>query len=135
MTVPVVAHFVSTLWLEDLDGTNSIVAAPLIFFSAELRGVVVVPTGFQTNFASIPRALWCFIPKRGKHDWAAVLHDAAYEGRLHTSTGRRMHLIKKLADRLFLEALVVRKVSKWQRRMMYDAVQEYGGAHYRGLDG
>lgn len=134
MTNPLAAYFVSTLWLEDIDGTNSIVAAPLIFFSAELRGIVVVPTGFETNFASIPRALWSLIPKRGKHDWAAVLHDAAYEGQLRTAEGQRMHLIKSLADRLFLEALIVRKVGKRTRQLMYDAVKKYGGAHYRGLD-
>lgn len=132
-TLPIAAHFVSKLWLEDIDGERSIIASPLIFYSAELRGIVIVPVGFVTDFSSIPRALWTLFPKRGKHDWAAVLHDAGYEGRLLTSDGRRIHLIKPLADRLFLEAMVVRGVGKVQRKIMYDAVCEYGGKNYKGL--
>lgn len=73
MTNELTAHFVSKLWLEDIDGERSIIASPLVFFSAELRGIVVVPAGFVTDFASIPRWVWSVIPKRGKHDWAAVL--------------------------------------------------------------
>ena len=133
MTDPAVAAFLSTLWLEDIDGDNSIIAAPLRFWSAELRGIVVVPTGFVTNFASIPRWLWTLFPKRGPHDWAAVLHDAGYEGALRTAAGQRIHLIKGLSDRLFLEALIVRHVGPLRRNLMYAAVRARGGAHYRGL--
>ena len=133
MTPLVAAVFLTTLWLEDLDGERSIIAAPLRFWSAELRGIVVVPAGFITDFSSIPRWLWSVIPKRGRHDWAAVLHDAGYEGQLRTADGQRIHLIKALSDRLFLEAMIVRQVNPLQRNLMYAAVRVRGGAHYRGL--
>ena len=130
MTDTLAAHFVTGLWLEDIDGTWSMTAAPLVFYSAELRGTVVVPTGFVTNFASIPSFLWGVMPKRGTHDWASVLHDAAYEGWLRTEDGQRIHLIKPLADRLFLEAMVVRGVGKHRRDLMYRAVRRFGKGQY-----
>jgi len=41
-------------------------------------GVVTVPAGFETDFASIPRLFWSVIPKVGRYNHAAVIHDYLY---------------------------------------------------------
>ena len=40
--------------------------------------LIDVPIGFMTDFASVPRPLWWFIPKWGKYGNAAVIHDFSY---------------------------------------------------------
>ncbi len=40
--------------------------------------VVDVPIGFHTDFASVPRPLWAFLPRWGKYGNAAVIHDYLY---------------------------------------------------------
>jgi hypothetical protein len=37
-----------------------------------------VPPGFVTDFASIPRAFWSFLPPDGEYAYAAILHDYLY---------------------------------------------------------
>lgn len=39
---------------------------------------VNVPAGFLTDFASVPRPLWWFIPTWGRYGNAAVIHDFCY---------------------------------------------------------
>ena len=45
--------------------------------------VIDLPTGFVTDFASVPRPLWWLYPKWGKYGNAAVIHD--YRSEEHTS--------------------------------------------------
>ena len=40
--------------------------------------VINVNIGFHTDFASIPRPLWVFLPRWGKYGNAAVIHDYLY---------------------------------------------------------
>lgn len=39
---------------------------------------IVIPTGFVTDFASVPRALWNLLPPTGRYTRAAVIHDFLY---------------------------------------------------------
>jgi len=39
---------------------------------------VNVPTGFVTDFASVPRAFWSILPPDGEYTYAAILHDYLY---------------------------------------------------------
>src|SRR5437868_748210 len=39
---------------------------------------IVVPAGFVTDFASIPRAFWSGMSPHGQYSRAAVLHDYLY---------------------------------------------------------
>lgn len=116
--------------LEDLDGIEGILREPLIFESARLGFVVAVPEGFTTDFASIPRGLWNVIPKRGKHDKAAVLHDAGYRGKLLDIYGEPLVLTRKQTDELFLEAMEVSGVGRLTRQTMFWAVRLFGGSSY-----
>ena len=98
----------------------------LIFRTDALNGFVIAPRGFQTDLASIPRVAWAIFPKEDLYDAAAVIHDAAYGHALTTLDGDRMHVIKPIADRLFLECLLTLGVSRPRAQLMYWAVVQFG---------
>ncbi|MBW3617746.1 MAG: DUF1353 domain-containing protein [Proteobacteria bacterium] len=83
---------------------------------------IVVPAGFETDFASIPRPLWIIEPPLGDAGKAAVLHDYLYE------TGERD---RASADRIFLEAMAVLEVPWWKRSLMFRAVRLFGRGGYK----
>lgn len=118
--------FLTKLWLEHVDGRTWVVCAPLRYQSDLLNGVVVVETGTDTDLASIPRLLWRILPSSGKYNPAAVIHDAGYRGTLRTEDGQRINLIKRLCDRVFLEAMLSCGVNGWIARQMYRAVSIFG---------
>lgn len=84
--------------------------------------VINVGIGFQTDFASIPRLLWAFLPRWGKYGNAAVIHDWLY---WYQPRDRRE------ADRIFLEGMEVLEVSAWKRNVIYYAVRAFGGIAWR----
>jgi hypothetical protein len=77
---------------------------------------IVVPAGFETDGASVPRLFWALLPTWGKYSRAAVIHD--YLGTLLVTgfphaEGRTQAAI----DAVFLEAMTVCRVS-WPIRML-----------------
>ena len=82
-----------------------------------------VPIGFMTDFASIPRPLWAFLPRWGKYGNAAVIHDYCYWEQSRT---------RKEADDIFREAMGVLKVSPCKIRLMYYAVKWFGQGAWSG---
>lgn len=80
---------------------------------------IVVPAGFITDFASIPRAFWAILPKWGKYGNAAVVHDYLYCTQPEQYCRRR-------ADEIFLEAMLVLNVGKCTAKTMYYAVRWFG---------
>lgn len=81
------------------------------------KDVVSVPTGFKTDFASVPRLLWCIFPPDGQYTQSAVLHDFLYSKRER----KRLE-----CDRIFLESMEVLEVSWWRRRTIFRAVRLFG---------
>ncbi len=80
--------------------------------------LVKVPDRFKTDLASIPRfppLLRTIFLKNGRHRPAAIPHD--FLCRLGLDFPRR------LADKIFLEAMKLVGVSRWQRYSMYWAVR------------
>ena len=75
-----------------------------------------VPAGFETDFASIPRIFRIIIPKLGRYNKAAVIHDYIYQS-------DRLQLSRKQADQVFLDAMADLGVPKWKRTLMYWAVR------------
>lgn len=76
--------------------------------------VVTIATGFETDLASIPRFppfLRFWLLKNGRHRPAAVVHD--YLCRLGKEFPRR------IADKIFLEAMKLVGVKRMKRRLMY----------------
>ena len=84
---------------------------------------IVIPRGFTTDLASVPRIFQSIIPKLGHHIRPAIVHDFCYEG--------GSNLTRKEADEMFLEGMKQTKVSWLRRRVMWLAVRVGG----RGLWG
>jgi hypothetical protein len=95
--------------------------APLRYYSTLLDREIEVPTGFVTDFASVPAVARVFISGHGKDRWAATVHDYLYSILAYD---------RKTADRVFLEAMEVSGVNFIKRRAMYRAVRTGGWMFY-----
>lgn len=93
-----------------------ILERPLIYVSQD-GSVFIVPAGFITDLASIPRLLYAAIPVNGRHRAAAILHDWLYETQRTT---------RAEADALFLESMASSGV-RWSQRMAMWAGVRIGG--------
>jgi hypothetical protein len=94
-----------------------------LVYSSDNFGICEVPTGFITNFASVPRLPVIFLIAGDRAHEQATLHDYEY-------TVRRRS--REDADAIFLEALQAetvipaeydKPVPGWMARMMYQAVR------------
>jgi hypothetical protein len=94
----------------------------LRYFSQILGREVVVPTGYPTDLASIPRFAHSFMHPASKHiRAAAVIHDYIY-------THLCKELTKAQADAVLREAMghVVCPAPMWKRNIVYLAVRVGG---------
>lgn len=135
-------RFLTELILRDVDGGTMQLHSPLRFISFVAGGVIEVPAGMQTDFASIPRIFWRIIPKNSRADFGAVVHDHLYQRNgvicleepktwdTDNITYRRLPagLSKRKCDLIFLEAMKSKGVPLWQRIVMYQAVNLFGGS-------
>lgn len=119
------ARFLSTLRTDrvGLASADRLLLSPLVFESALLERQIHVPTGFVTDFASVPRAPLTYWLFGGVGDEAAVVHDFLYETQAVT---------RDLADLVYGEALEACGVARWRRAAMVLAVQLFGGSRYGG---
>ena len=106
---------------------------------------LVIPRGFETDIASVPRWVWSLfgILPDGLHRAAAVLHDFLY--RYNKPHGERLtgyyfkldafglwqdisHYpwSRKQCDRLFMRVMREAGTVKWKRRAMFWAVRAVG---------
>lgn len=85
-------------------------------------GVIEVPAGFVTDFASVPRPFWNLEPPLGDAGKAAVVHDYLYANR-----GLCGRLSRAQADAIFRRALGDSGVAGWKRGLLWAAVR-LGGA-------
>jgi hypothetical protein len=86
-------------------------------------GWFVVPEGFETDFASVPRFFWRLFPPTGKYGKAAVVHDFLYR------TGK---LTRRECDAVFYNAMKSLGVRFFTRWSMWGAVRLFGWAAYEG---
>jgi hypothetical protein len=99
--------------------------ADLRYLAGKAHGagqLILVPQGFKTDFASIPRVFWRVMLPSGLGREAAVVHDWMYW------CGDRDKLV---ADAIFFEGLTALNVLKWRRWAMYLAVALFGGVAWR----
>jgi len=88
----------------------------------------IVPEGYVTDFASIPRAAWSLIgPPLGRHARAAILHDWLYD-----TNGAGGRFDREASDRIFLEAMKVLGVNWAKRSLMFRAVRLGGASGWKG---
>ncbi len=104
--------FASLVAVEE-DGDYWLLLRPLVYDGA--RDQFVVPVGFRTDFASVPHTVTWLVPRTGRHNRAAVLHDYL--------TRNPQLVSRKDADGIFLRILGELGVSPVQRRLMYWGVR------------
>lgn len=95
-------------------------------FTTRLNGeeiTVEVPSGFETDFASVPPLLWWRFPHDG--DWApaSVVHDYLYQ---HGDCSRFF------ADAIFRDGMAALGVPWLRRLVFYYAVRIFGGRYWKG---
>ena len=111
-------RFLTKLIVED-DGGAFVLSQPLVYESAVLEGLLTVPAGFPTDFASIPRGLWNILPPVGKYDAGAVCHDKLYRDGAVNGTP----IDRGTADRVLREAMEVSGVGRVQRWLIYSGLR------------
>lgn len=95
--------------------------------TATIARRIHVPAGFTTDFASIPRFFWRWLPPTGEYGKAAVIHDFLYQ--YGTLDGE--HVTKEYADAVFRRAMEDLGVGRIRRNLMYTAVRLFGRGVWR----
>jgi hypothetical protein len=78
---------------------------------------VVVPPGFVTDLASIPRLFWQILRPTGRYAYAAVVHDYLYWTQIRS---------REEADQIFRQAMADSKVEPSIVQTLYQAVRQFG---------
>ncbi|MDH5408669.1 MAG: DUF1353 domain-containing protein [Gammaproteobacteria bacterium] len=100
------------------DGEYWVVGQPLVYPIPDSDAVIIIPAGFVTDFASIPRIFWTIFPRHGEYTTAAIVHDYLYWEQKCT---------REQADNLFFMVMEQADVSTASRWAIYSAVR-LGGA-------
>lgn len=107
-------------------GKTWCILQPLIYESDVAQKVFIVPEGFVTDFASVPRIPLAFLLTGDSAHEAAVVHDFAYS---------RQNITRSLADAVFREAMQVTGEPGWKSWLMWAGVRLGGwiawGNHQR----
>ncbi|MDH2154241.1 DUF1353 domain-containing protein [Stenotrophomonas sp. GD03657] len=84
---------------------------------------VLIPAGYLSDGATVPRILWWLIPPWGRHGHAAIVHDYLCDYARLYDNGEEKFVPRKQADKIFNEAMKVTKVNPIIRHLMYGAVR------------
>lgn len=95
--------------------------APFSYLDPD-HGLIEVPAGFTTDFASVPRLPLTFALLGSYGHAAAVMHDCLYRSR---------QLPRKDADRVFLNALRSSGIARWRAYAMWAGVRIGGAKRYK----
>jgi len=96
---------------------------PLPFYACDEK-YYVVPQGFISNGASVPRAFWALIPPFGPYAAACVVHDWLYT---------ELVLPRELCDRTFYELMLDCGVDRELARLMFESCRAFGERAYHDM--
>jgi len=84
---------------------------------------IIVPKGFQSDGASVPRIVWPIVghPFQGDYCAAAWIHDWIYGTHIYQ---------RKPGDEIFLEGMEVLGCWWWKRNVMWCSVRQFGSGAY-----
>jgi hypothetical protein len=119
-----VSQFLTTLDCRETDEFGGLwtLLAPLAYDSEIVGGIITVPAGFVTDFASVPRYLpIAYAAEAGKGNKAAVVHDWLYS---------TQSVDRATADKVLREALIASGYSKVTAALFYAAVRLGGASHW-----
>lgn len=117
------AEFITPLIVEEVrDGDLWKLRIALRYYSAILGKTIVVPKGFATDFASVPRLPVIYELAGGKANAPAVIHDFLYHNH-HLCT-------REQADNVLREAMVVEGHPWWRYTLVWAGVRVFGQKPY-----
>ena len=96
----------------------------------------VVPIGFLTDFASVPRVPFAYMLFGGKYNKTGTLHDALYSNFhkieiAHATSRELMPITRLLADNILYRSLIDEGASRFTAWSMYQGVKVFGGAFFK----
>ncbi len=128
--------FDSPLELEYIDGRNWKLTSNFDYLATD--ELIQIPSGFITDFASIPRLLWNLLPPTGDYGKAAVVHDWLYRhgGRIVHATAPNGEITYRIysrsaCDGIFLQAMEDLGVGWFKRKIMWLAVRNWGWISFK----
>jgi hypothetical protein len=98
-------------------------------FEIEDRGTLIVPAGFNTDLASVPRMFWNILPPFGAYEEGAVGHDLIYRsggGMTNIGTFTRAE-----ADDFLAACMEFCECPRWQRVAIYRALRLFGSRNFK----
>lgn len=97
--------------------------ASTMIYVDDVIGEIIVPVGFRTDLASVPRLPYVYALTGARAHMPAVLHDFLY---------RHDVCPRKEADRIFYDAMTALgdPRSRFLRRIMYYGVRLFGERHW-----
>lgn len=109
------------------DATNSgrgtwRLTAPLVYQSDVAKQTFTVPAGFETDFASVPRAPIAFLLTADSAHAASAVHDFLYTP--------PHQVARDIADAVLKEASEVSGVPDWRAWLMWAGVRVGGASHW-----
>jgi hypothetical protein len=111
------ARFLSLLQSVDIGWPEIMLLRPLAYEDDDGTRHEV-PAGFISDLASVPLGLRRIIPRAGRHNRAAVLHDWLY----HMRSMRRLDMARAHADDIMLRAMRADKVPLPRRHLIRAAL-------------
>lgn len=93
-------RYINKLKTENIGGGKHRVIEDFIYYSNTV-GYIIVPAGFETNFASVPRLPFVYLLFGGVGDEEAVLHDFLYTPPHTPGTCHQKIVTRSEADLMF----------------------------------
>lgn len=123
--------FKTPLDVRYVDGRNWRLLRDLLWESPT-GGYIIIPAGFITDFASVPRFFWRLVPpagsgKHGAYGPASVVHDYLYR----TKQYRGARIRRFFADAIFREIMTEYDVEGWRKWVMWASVRLLGWSSWR----
>lgn len=116
------SQFLTQLQVEQITDDKWLLLRPLVYRSDRLDATLIVPRGFVTDFASVPRLPFVYWLAGGKATKAAVVHDFLY---------RKSGVSRADADHVFAEAMEASGQAAWRRGLMYAGLRLGGWSAYK----
>jgi hypothetical protein len=118
--------FKTKLKIEAVPREDAYLLTSRLSYITSLGDKIIVPKGFKTNFASVPRLAKFYIDD---DDWQirapSVVHDYLY-----SAESAELGFTRKQADEVLLEAMMGLGMRKTKALLIYFVLRLFGGPNY-----
>lgn len=87
---------------------------------------LIIPAGYVTDFASVPRALHGIVQPLGRYNLAVLVHDWLYDAKFDGVVGDDWKKDRKFADDEMNYWMIKSKVKPFKRGLIYWPVRLFG---------